>query len=227
MYVFFKVSIHVQQTTQLKHYAACLQHGGGGDDRLTTNSRGKRKWTAEGCENELKQLAPRNRKQKKLSNFWKQTFIQVYKYIQPCLSKIYRSWKRKEAKGNWNKTRMRRIKKEECWHRGLLKQKRITKAECKEKEQKRKYKERNEEMIYERRERMKKNMQNTDIKEKDSLYTAESIKISWKLWRIKINANISSTIFYIFILLRIKTFISTNKQAETAFYVNEEGRQES
>lgn len=36
---------------------------------------------------------------------------------------------------------MRRIKKEECWHRGLLKQKRITKAECKEKEQKRKYKE--------------------------------------------------------------------------------------
>ena len=166
---------------------------------------------------------PRNRKQKNLSNFQKQTFIQVYKYIQPCLSKIYRSWKRKEAKGNWNKTRMRRIKKEECWHRGLLKQKRITKAECKEKEQKRKYKERNEEMIYERRERMKKNMQNTDIKEKDSLYTAESIKISWKLWRIKINANISSTIFYIFILLRIKTFISTNNQAETAFYAKEEG----
>ncbi|SUB94099.1 Uncharacterised protein [Prevotella denticola] len=32
-------------------------------------------------------------------------------------------------------------------------------------------------MTYERRERMKKNMQNTDIK-KDSLYTAESIKIS-------------------------------------------------
>lgn len=36
----------------------------------------------------------------------------------------------------------------------------------------------NAEMIYERRERMKKNMQNTDIKEKKSLYTAESIKIS-------------------------------------------------
>ena len=36
----------------------------------------------------------------------------------------------------------------------------------------------NAEMTYERRERMKKNMQNTDIKEKDSLYTAESIKIS-------------------------------------------------
>lgn len=35
----------------------------------------------------------------------------------------------------------------------------------------------NAEMTYERRERMKKNMQNTDIKEK-SLYTAESIKIS-------------------------------------------------
>ncbi|WP_315356362.1 hypothetical protein [Prevotella denticola] len=35
---------------------------------------------------------------------------------------------------------MRRIKKEECRHRGLLKQKRITEAECKGKEQKRKYK---------------------------------------------------------------------------------------
>lgn len=78
-------------------------------------------------------------------------------------------------------------------------------------------------MTYERRERMKKNMQNTDIKEKKSLYTAESMKISWKLWRIKINANSSSTIFYIFILLRIKTFISTNNQAETAFYAKEEG----
>ena len=135
--------------------------------------------TAEGCENELEQLAwqPRNKKLKKLSNFWKQTFIQVYKYIQPCLSKIYRSWKRKKAKGNWNKTRMRRIKKEKCRHRGLLKQKRITKAECKGKERKRKCRKRNAEMTYERRERMKKNMQNTDIKEK-SLYTAESIKIS-------------------------------------------------
>lgn len=30
-------------------------------------------------------------------------------------------------------------------------------------------------------------------------------------------------IFYIFILLRIKTFISSNKQAETAFYAKEEG----
>ena len=83
----------------------------------------------------------------------------------------------------------------------------------------------NAEMIYERQEWMKKNMQNTDIK-KDSLYTAESIKISWKLWRIKINANISSTIFYIFILSRIKTFTSTNNQAKTAFYAKEEGRQE-
>lgn len=35
---------------------------------------------------------------------------------------------------------MRRIKKEKCRHRGLLKQKRITKAECKGKERKRKYK---------------------------------------------------------------------------------------
>lgn len=73
---------------------------------------------------------------------------------------------------------MRRIKKEKCRHRGLLKQKRITEAECKGKERKRKCRKRNAEMIYERRERMKKNMQNTDIKEKDSLYTAESIKIS-------------------------------------------------
>ena len=62
---------------------------------------------------------------------------------------------------------MRRIKKEECWHRKILKQKRITKAEYKGKEQKRKCKKRNAEMIYERRERMKKNMQNTDIKEKN------------------------------------------------------------
>lgn len=36
----------------------------------------------------------------------------------------------------------------------------------------------NAEMTYERRERMKKNMQNTDIKEKDSLHTAEFMKIS-------------------------------------------------
>lgn len=142
MYVFFKVSIHVQQTTQLKHYAACLQHGGG----ETTDWR----QTAEKCENKRQRDAkmnwnswqPRNRKQKNLSNFRKQTFIQVYKYIQHCLSKIYRSWKRKK-KGNWNEIRMRKIKKEECWHRGLLKQKRITKAECKGKERKRKCKKRN------------------------------------------------------------------------------------
>ena len=38
---------------------------------------------------------------------------------------------------------MRKINKEECWHRGLLKQKRITKAECKGKERKRKCKKRN------------------------------------------------------------------------------------
>lgn len=141
MYVFFKVSIHVQQTTQLKHYAAYNTEEGETTD-----------WqqTAEERENERQRDAkmnwncwqPRNRKQKNLSNFWKQTFIQVYKYIQPCLSKIYRSWKRKEAKGNWNKTRMRRIKKEKCQHRKLQKQKRITEAECKGKEQKRKCKKR-------------------------------------------------------------------------------------
>ena len=58
-------------------------------------------------------------------------------------------------------------------------QKKRKEAECKKKEQKQKCKKekwRND--IYERRERMKKNMPNTDIKEKDSLYTAESIKIN-------------------------------------------------
>ena len=38
---------------------------------------------------------------------------------------------------------MRRILKKECRHRGLLKQKRITEAECKGKERKRKCKKRN------------------------------------------------------------------------------------
>ena len=185
MYVFFKVSIHVQQTTQLKHYAAYNTEEGETTD-----------WqqTAEKCENERQRDAkknwnswqPRNRKQKKLSNFRKQTFIQVYKYIQRCLSKIYRSWKRKRARGNLNKTRMRRIKKrntgtEDYWSRRELSrmQKKRKEAECKRKEQKQKCKKekwRND--IYERRERMKKNMQNTDIKEKDSLHTAEFMKIS-------------------------------------------------
>ena len=97
------------------------------------NGRGMRKWVGTAG-------SPGTGSRKKLSNFWKQTFIQVYKYIQPCLSKIYRFWKRKKEKGNRNEIRMRRIKKEECRHRGLLKQKRITEAECKGKEQKRKCK---------------------------------------------------------------------------------------
>lgn len=226
MYVFFKVSIHVQQTTQLKHYAACLQHGRG----ETTDWR----QTAEKCENKRQRDAkmnwnswqPRNRKQKNLSNFRKQTFIQVYKYIQHCLSKIYRSWKRKkretEMKYGWGKLKKRNAGTEDYWSRRELQ-----KLNAREKNgsgnAKREMRKRNAKMIYERREWMKKNMQNTDIKEKDSLHTAESMKISWKLWRIKINTNISLTIFYIFILLRIKTFISTNNKAETAFYVNEEG----
>ena len=125
------------------------------------NGRGMRKWVGTAG-------SPGTGSRKKLSNFWKQTFIQVYKYIQPCLSKIYRFWKRKKEKGNRNEIRMRRIKKEECRHRGLLKQKRITEAECKGKEQKWKCKKMgNAEMTYERREWMKKNMQNTDIKEKN------------------------------------------------------------
>ena len=101
------------------------------------NGRGMRKWIGTAG-------SPGTGSRKKLSNFWKQTFIQVYKYIQHYLSKIYRSWKRKK-KGNRNEIRMRRIKKEECWNRGLLKLKRITEAECKGKERKRKCKKRNAE----------------------------------------------------------------------------------
>ena len=139
MYVFFKVSIHVQQTTQLKHYAAYnteegrRQTNGKRQRNAKINGRGIRKWIGTAG-------SPGTGSRKKLSNFWKQTFIQVYKYIQPCLSKIYRFWKRKKEKGNRNEIQMRRIKKEECRHRGLLKQKRITETECKGKEQKRKCK---------------------------------------------------------------------------------------
>ena len=44
MYVFFKVSIHVQQTTQLKHYAAYnTEEGETTDNTLMTNGRRVRK----------------------------------------------------------------------------------------------------------------------------------------------------------------------------------------
>ncbi|WP_315391853.1 hypothetical protein [Prevotella denticola] len=40
------------------------------------------------------------------------------------------------------------------------------------------------------------------------------------------DAGILTSIFYIFTLSRIQTFISTHKQTGTAFYAKEEGRQE-
>ena len=123
IYVFFKVSIHVQQTTQLKHYAAYNTEEGETTD-----------WqqTAEERENERQRDAkmnwnswqPRNRKQKKLLNFRKQIFIQVYKYIQHCLSKIYRSWKRKkretEMKYGWGELKKRNAGTEDYWSRREL-----------------------------------------------------------------------------------------------------------
>lgn len=63
----------------------------------------------------------------------------LFKYIN-IYNRVYQRYtgseKEKKKKGNRNEIRMRRIKKEECRHRGLLKQKRITEAECKGKEQK-------------------------------------------------------------------------------------------
>lgn len=68
----------------------------------------------------------------------------LFKYIN-IYDRVYQRYtgseKEKKEKGNRNEIRMRRIKKEECWHRKILKQKRITKAEYKGKEQKREYKE--------------------------------------------------------------------------------------
>lgn len=230
MYVFFKVSIHVQQTTQLKHYAAYSTEEG----RQQTNDK-----TEEGCENKRQKDAKMNWNSWHGSpgtRSWKSYQTSgnkhLFKYIN-IYNRIYQRYtgpkKEREQGETWIKHGCGKFKKrntgtEDYWSRRELSrmqkkrsgmQKERTKAEMQ--------KMRNAEMIYERREWMKKNMQSTDIKEKDSLHTAESIKISWKLWKIKINSNSSSTIFYIFILLRIKTFISTNNQAETAFYAKEEG----
>lgn len=189
--------------------------------------------TAEKCENKRQRDAkmnwnswqPRNRKQKNLSNFWKQIFIQVYKYIQPCLSKIYRSWKRKKRKGKleWN-TDEENLKKRNAGTEDYWSRRELQKLNAKEKNKSGNAKnEKCRNNARTPRKNEEKICRIQILKKKDSLYTAESMKISWKLWRIKINANSSSTIFYIFTLLRIKTFISTNNQAETAFYVNEEG----
>ena len=120
----FFQSLNSYSTDNTAKALCCLQHGGG----ETTD------WqqTAEERENERQRDAkmnwnswqPRNRKQKKLLNFRKQTFIQVYKYIQHCLSKIYRSWKRKkretEMKYGWGELKKRNAGTEDYWSRREL-----------------------------------------------------------------------------------------------------------
>ena len=139
MYVFFKVSIHVQQTTQLKHYAAYNTEEGETTD-----------WqqTAEERENERQRDAkmnwnswqPRNRKQKKFQTSGNK---HLFKYIN-IYNRVYQRYTGPEKERKQRETEMKHgcgeFKKEECRHRGLLKLKRITEAECKGKEQKRKYK---------------------------------------------------------------------------------------
>ena len=95
----------------------------------------------------------------------------LFKYIN-IYNRVYQRYTGPEKERKQRETGIKHgwgeFKKEECRHRGLLKQKRITEAECKGKEQKWKCKKMgNAEMTYERREWMKKNMQNTDIKEKN------------------------------------------------------------
>lgn len=81
------------------------------------NGRGMRKWIGTAG-------SPGTGSRKKLSNFRKQTFIQVYKYIQHCLSKIYRSWKRKkketEMKYGWGELKKRNAGTEDYWSRREL-----------------------------------------------------------------------------------------------------------
>ena len=223
MYVFFKVSIHVQQTTQLKHYAAYNTEEGETTD-----------WqqTAEERENERQRDAKMNWNSWHGSpgtRSWKsyQTsgnkhlfkYINIYNSVYQRYTGPEKERKQRETgiKHGCGELKKRNTGTEDYWNRRELQ-----KLNAREKNGSGNTKNgkcRNDI----RTPRMnEKNMQNTDIK-KDSLYTAESIKISWKLWRIKINANSSSTIFYIFTLLRIKTSISTNNQAKTAFYAKEEG----
>ena len=187
--------------------------------------------TAEKCENERQRDAKknwnswqlRNRRQKNLSNFRKKhlfKYINIYNSVYQRYTGPEKERKQRETKMKygWGELKKRNAGTEDYWS-----WRELQKLNAKEKNRSGNAKNgkcrndirtprKNEEKYAEYR-----------YKRKKFLYTAESMKISWKLWRIKINANISSTIFYIFILLRIKTFISTNNQAETAFYAKEEG----
>ena len=81
----------------------CLQHGGGGDDRLTTNSRGKRKWTAGGCENELEQLVAQEQEAEK--SFQTSGNKHLFKYIN-IYNIVFQRYtgpeKEKKGKLKWN-----------------------------------------------------------------------------------------------------------------------------
>lgn len=79
----------------------------------------------------------------------------LFKYIN-IYNRVYQRYTGSEKERKQRETEIKHgcgeFKKEECRHRGLLKQKRITEAECKGKERKRKCRKRNAEMIYERQE---------------------------------------------------------------------------
>lgn len=99
MYVFFQ-SLNSCLTDNTAKTLCCLpttrrrgrrQTDGKRQRNAKINGRGMRKWVGTAG-------SPGTGSRKKLSNFRKQTFIQVYKYIQPCLSKTYRSWKGREQR---------------------------------------------------------------------------------------------------------------------------------
>lgn len=190
-----------------------------GDDRLTTNGRGMRKWIRTAGS---PGIGSRKIFQTSKKHLFK--YINIYNRVYQRYTGSEKEKKKRETgmKYGWGELKKRNAGTEDYWSRRELQ-----KLNAKEKNRSGNAKNgkcrndirtprKNEEKYAEYRYKRKKN-----------LYTAESMKISWKLWRIKISAIISSTIFYIFILLHIKTFISTNNQAETAFYAKEESRQES
>lgn len=95
----------------------------------------------------------------------------LFKYIN-IYNRVYQRYTGPEKERKQRETGIKHgwgeFKKEECWHRGLLKQKRITEAECKGKEQKRKCKKWEMQKWHTNAENeWRKNMQNTDIKEKN------------------------------------------------------------
>lgn len=137
--------------------------------------------TAEKCENERQRDAKknwnswqlRNRRQKNLSNFRKKhlfKYINIYNSVYQRYTGPEKERKQRETKMKygWGELKKRNAGTEDYWS-----WRELQKLNAKEKNGSG-----NAEMIYERQEWMKKNMQNTDIKEKDSLYTAESMKIS-------------------------------------------------